>query len=492
MSLRIESSVVPWLIVAAAPALALAAGGCGEDFESCVASRTCPAAGSGGNAGEAGAVEAPLGGSSGTGGSRGGAAGTSGNGEPPGDGGASGDSGDGGSAARGGAGAGGYSENGGDSGRGGEGGETVEPTDPCEGVTCERGVCANFEGQGVCECESGFAGKECDLPSFEWIELLPGHDYANVFVLAENGTVLGTSCDDEYCGAIWLGFRWTHEDGSSPMGDLGILAIDDTNRDASVVVGSFRGMEVARRAFRWTEASGFVSLGVVPGADASSQSDAHGVSADGSVIVGSSGQEPFRWTLGSGMVKLALPDGRPTDSFGRAVAISNDGSAIAGQLFYSGTANVLRWTGAGVVEWIEPSRDAKASGMSADGEVIVGYADFAGVNEAFRWTRLGGIVSLGRPSQCANTYANAVSGDGRVVVVSCSRPDGTQSYLWDVDSGFRRVEDVLESIGADLSGVDVIDALKLSFDGTTILGNTIPSEGSISRTWIARLPDARE
>jgi probable HAF family extracellular repeat protein len=51
--------------------------------------------------------------------------------------------------------------------------------------------------------------------------------------------------------------------------------------DGSVVVGtSYRGAE----AFRWTEADGMVGLGHLPGEGAASS--ALGVSADGSVIVG--------------------------------------------------------------------------------------------------------------------------------------------------------------------------------------------------------------
>jgi hypothetical protein len=127
--------------------------------------------------------------------------------------------------------------------------------------------------------------------------------------------------------------------------------------------------------------------------------------------------------------------------------------------------------------------------MSADGEVIVGHAEVAGVSEAFRWTRAGGIVSLGRPSECSSTEAIAVSGNGRVVAVACTRPDdGTRSYLWNVEAGYRRLEDVLRSLEAVVTDGDVIKAIDLSFDGRTILGSTTPSGASITRPWIARLP----
>jgi hypothetical protein len=158
-------------------------------------------------------------------------------------------------------------------------------------------------------------------------------------------------------------------------------------------------------------------------------------------------------------------------------------------------SNILRWTDTGDVEWIEPSRYAEARGMSADGEVIVGNGDFSGVSEAFRWTRVGGIVSLGRPTACdRGTYAVGVSGDGRVVAITCL--SSTQAYLWDVDNGFRSLQFVLESIGADISQAASWALNGLSFDGRTILGeaffNGSGSQSGWSQVWIARLPPVRD
>jgi uncharacterized membrane protein len=186
------------------------------------------------------------------------------------------------------------------------------------------------------------------------------------------------------------------------------------------------------------------------------------------------------------MVKLGLPTGVPSDSSAHPIAVSSDGSIIAGYLRYGSTSNLLRWTQTGEVERLEPSRYADATGMSADGEVIVGTADFEGVREAFRWTRVGGIVSLGKPAPCdQGTYASGVTGDGRVVAVTCLGL--IQYYLWDVDNGFRRLEHVLESIGADISEAGSMVLSGLSFDGRTIVGGASDS----SRPWIARLPSVR-
>lgn len=509
MSLRIESSVVTWLVVAVAPAFALISAGCGEDFGSCESTRTCRSTGkggSGGDAGEGGSPDAPLGGAgnsgrggggngNGMGGSRGGASGTSGDGGASGEDGASGDGGASGNAGRAGA-AGSAGSVTGESGSGGEGGDAVEPPDPCESVTCEHGACANVNGDGICDCEPGFAGKACELPAFEWVSFLPEHDFAEPVALSENGTVFGVGCREESCPSTRRWFRWTHEEGSVVLGGSEIAKVSAANRDASVVVGELSTTTAGgQRAFRWTQPSGFVSLSVLPGGDGSLGSTAHAVSADGSVVVGTSGKEPFRWTLGSGMVKLALLDGQPWDASIGAFFVSADGSVIVGRLVSSSPSmtNVLRWTAVNEVERIEFDGNAHATGMSADGEVVVGDADFSGVTEAFRWTRSGGMVSLGTPSECSSTRSRAVSGDGRTVAVSCLWNARPRWYVWDVNVGFRRLDDILASTGADVSSEGPIEAFRLSFDGSTILGLTVEAAPLYRRrAWIARLPNVRD
>src|SRR5499427_7306088 len=71
----------------------------------------------------------------------------------------------------------------------------------------------------------------------------------------------------------------------------------------------------------------FQGLGFLPGRN---QSDAHGVNADGTVVVGSSNGQAFRWTAASGMVGLgALP---PTLSVARGV--NADGTVVVGGIAF--------------------------------------------------------------------------------------------------------------------------------------------------------------
>src|SRR5262245_49323645 len=98
---------------------------------------------------------------------------------------------------------------------------------------------------------------------------------------------------------------------------------------------------------------GFAGLGDLPGRAFSS--DAYGISADGSTVVGqstsSNGSEAFRWTVADGIVGL-------------------------GDLPNNGFSSLAR-------------------GASADGSVIVGRGLSGLGGEAFRWTSAGGMVGLG-------------------------------------------------------------------------------------------------
>jgi len=93
--------------------------------------------------------------------------------------------------------------------------------------------------------------------------------------------------------------------------------------DGSVVVGNGVDRVVNKaggggiEAFRWTESGGMVGLGDL---GSPFQSTAWGASVDGSVIVGNSGGQAFRWTENGGMVGLS------NSSVGRD--ISSDGSVI--------------------------------------------------------------------------------------------------------------------------------------------------------------------
>jgi probable HAF family extracellular repeat protein len=120
------------------------------------------------------------------------------------------------------------------------------------------------------------------------------------------------------------------------MQDLGTLGGDGraklhgVSADGSVVVGVAWNDAGDRRAFRWTEASGMQDLGTLGGGE----SAALGVSADGSVVVGWALNAAFRWTAAGGMEDLNLTYAHLLTNrlvLEVASAISPDGRYIVGR-----------------------------------------------------------------------------------------------------------------------------------------------------------------
>ncbi|NCR91372.1 MAG: PEP-CTERM sorting domain-containing protein [Microcystis aeruginosa G11-01] len=221
--------------------------------------------------------------------------------------------------------------------------------------------------------------------------------------------------------------------------------------DGSVVVGQSTGAS-GNEAFRWTQATGMVGLGYLPGGSFSS--GASGVSADGSVVVGSSNSansflEAFRWTQGTGMVGLGyLPEG---DFGSGASGVSADGSVVVGSNSANGN-EAFRWTQAtGMVGLGDLAGGISflggffsSPGVSADGSVVVGSSnsDF----DASRWTQATGTVGLGNLGWASFGEALGVSSDGSVVVGYSSNESSFEAFRWTQQTGMVGLGDLLSSV----------------------------------------------
>jgi uncharacterized membrane protein len=205
---------------------------------------------------------------------------------------------------------------------------------------------------------------------------------------------------------------------------------------------------VFNRAFRWTEAGGMQSLGVLSGA---TDSIALGVSRDAAVIVGfnyslsTTDPRAFKWTAAQGMTELPVLPG-----------------------------------GSG----------ALATAASLDGSIVVGLSETThGAGErAARWTP-GGVENLGILPGAEFGRAEAVSGDGSAVVgynhFASSGLD--QAFFWNPTNGMQDLKAFLVASGINLSGWNLIDANGVSADGLTIVGYGITPAGQIEG-WVATIP----
>ena len=168
-------------------------------------------------------------------------------------------------------------------------------------------------------------------------------------------------------------------------------------------------------------AATFQGLGYLTGG---SCSEATAVSADGSVVVGTSctasGVQAFRWTADTGIVAIPIPDGL-TDSW--ATDISADADFLLGYVWISDSPPYgyegFRWHISGQLDRINSTGiNVIAKGISGDGSIVVGTSWGTGISEeAFCWTSETGLSRLNDlHAEGVRSSAEAVSGDGLSVV----------------------------------------------------------------------------
>ncbi len=222
--------------------------------------------------------------------------------------------------------------------------------------------------------------------------------------------------------------------------------------DTNVVAGFAMNDLGNRQAFRWTQATGMTGLGFLPGY---SWSNANGISADGTTIIGYVGNpipdqyQAMYWTQATGMVGLgSLPTAPGGNSFANAV--------------------------------------------SANGSVIVGSAvgDGALNQHAFRWTQATGMQDLGTLPGGVYSYAVAVSADGTIVAGGSSGTGGGNfgfAFRWTQATGMQKLSDLLAARGISPGpGMVLGAAAYMSDDGKITVGNLTGPSGAWQGYYIAR------
>ena len=304
-------------------------------------------------------------------------------------------------------------------------------------------------------------------------------------------------------------FRWTEATGMVDLGDIpgGTNSYERGNTcagvssDGSVVAGRGSSLDaVPYEAFRWTQETGMVGLGsIIPGRPILF-STAYGISANGTVIVGGGhpmaglgDYEASRWTQETGMVGLGdFPDGI-FSSVSRAV--SADGTVIVGSGVGASGMEAFRWTEAtglvGLGDLPGGTYRSEAFGVSADNSVIVGISssDRSDHYEAMLWTEADGMVGLGDlPGGEFYSFANGVNADGSIVTGWATTQLGREAFIWDTVHGMRNLKDVFVSE----YGFDLtgwrLTGARISDDGTHFFGGGVNPSGN-SEAWIATIPE---
>lgn len=212
---------------------------------------------------------------------------------------------------------------------------------------------------------------------------LDGHFASIGYGISGDGSIVtGASLDADFNS---MAFRWTSANGMQSLGTLNGGISSEGRRvshDGSTIIG-VSGSADGDRAFRWTSAGGMQNLGVLSSEDVSSS--AYGVSADGSVVTGFSGNVAVIWVNGVAQSLGALNGA----DFAVAYTSNADGSVIGGYSFIGFSARATMWSqelglvdlntylptlGIDLTGWeLQYARD-----ISLDGSTIVGEGMFNG------------------------------------------------------------------------------------------------------------------
>lgn len=282
--------------------------------------------------------------------------------------------------------------------------------------------------------------------------------------------------------------------GDLPGGDFFSQA-HDISADGSVIVGVSNSASNIR-SFRWKS-------GVMNSLGGGTWSGAHGISGDGSVVTGTYSSGAYRWTQAGGMIGMG-------DALSEGFGISSDGSVVVGDAYDAHGFRSRRWEGG--VEIQPCSDESTAFDASADGTVVVGVAGYilsgVTVGQGFRWTESGGVTypypaaahgvsddgsavagegfywTESGGIQTLDGTAYGISADGLVLVGESS---GSAS-IWDDTNGMRDIKNILENGGLDLSGWTLSRAMAIAVDGLTIVGYGTNPDG-YTEGWVATVPE---
>ena len=279
---------------------------------------------------------------------------------------------------------------------------------------------------------------------------------------------------------------------SSVSGD-GTVVVGTSVSTLSPVVG-------LTEAYRWTQDTGMVGLGVLRRESDRYASGANDVAADGSVIVGWStdilaGSEPFIWRANVGMHSLGvLFEGVPEFTRNSANSVSADGTVVVGVVNNRIGYEAFRWTEetgmVGLGDLAGGATLSRAIDVSSSGRVLVGEGTTESGTEAFLWTEQDAMIGLGDlPGGAFASIARAVSSDGKIVLGSGNTDSGETAFIWDEQNGMRDMQMVFEEdFGLNVDGWHLLSATGISDDRRTIVGYGRNPFGE-NEAWVARIPE---
>ena len=340
---------------------------------------------------------------------------------------------------------------------------TVELPAPCGGAG--QACCA--EGR-ICQAQLGCEDGRCvECARFAAIPPPAGLSANTLSRVSGDGRVVVVN------GSAGQAYRMVWRSNQAPTvllplaGDLQSW-VTAVSRDGSVAVGGSAGPD-GTHATRWASDAVATSL--------SALEVASGLSADGSVVIGSDANGPVRWTA-QGVERIASMDS--------VNDVSADGRSIVGtkQSETASDRGVLDSGSAVTFVGLADALISSATLISSDGSVALGTnIDVKAQASIFRW-RDGTAEPLAGLSE-----AHDVNADGSVVVGAASAEEcGGSTAVWRQGRGTEHLECILPA-GTLPERWRLLRATGVSEDGRVVSGFGINPESAL-QSWVAVLGPA--
>lgn len=322
--------------------------------------------------------------------------------------------------------------------------------------------------------ESGLTYVMDDLPN--------GSQYSTIAFSQDGRTIVGDSFIDPNSrkAFVWHGGTVSYLDNLATIVEEGTPSsiASAVNDDGTVVVGSSISSTGVQHAVTWAGGS-ITDLGTINGKDSVSIA----VSGDGStVLISSADVQDFAVHTVGGTTALS--------GFSRAgnKAFSFDGSVLVGTSTSSHALRVVNGTATdlGVPDGFDFSY---ADFVSGDGRIVVGSlykATMEGIEHVFRWEN-NAMEDIGTIGDGEDIRAYDISADGNVIVGTAFLDVlgmTSTAFYWDKTDGLRRVDQMLTDAGLDLQGWALSTAVGVSDDGGTLIG--YGKDRETSGLWWAR------